>query len=98
MVAPARLWDVALILVFVFTAQVSAKWKVAFLQARSQARCGADEGLLLVAGAVPKLPNKLFLVTFFYEGTLVPVREALQQARDVEHGPERGPSTGAADS
>lgn len=69
---------------FLLTVYVSAKWKVGFIQARSQARYEANEELLPVAGAICKLPNKLFLVTFFHEGTLVSSERSLAGGR--RHG------------
>lgn len=55
---------VIIILVFLLSVSISSKWRLAFIQDRSQARYGANEQLL-VAGAVPKLPPKVIFSSFF---------------------------------
>lgn len=65
---------------FLLTGYVLAKWKAGFTQARD----GANKELLLVAGAVGKLPSKLFLVMFVFEGTLVSKERSLAGGR--RHG------------
>lgn len=82
---------VIIILVFLPSVSISAKWRLAFIQDRNQARDGANEQLL-VAGAVPKLPPKIIFSSFFSKKELLFLYErCLTSRRGLEDWP-KGPA------
>lgn len=83
---------VIIISVFLLSVSVSAKWKLAFIQDRSQARYGANEQPL-VAGAVPKLPPKVIFGSFFSKKEpLFLYERCLTSRRGLEDWP-KGPAS-----